>query len=113
MHVKLDTGMGRLGTRDLDEALAVAAAARDRGLLVGAMTHFATSDDDPDFAHAQLEAFAPFVAQLGDDVLVHAANSAERSGSPRAASTWCAAGWPSTASTRSRTTPPTTASSRR
>ena len=82
VHVKLDTGMGRLGTRDLDEALAVAAAARDWGLLVGAMTHFATSDDDPDFAHAQLEAFAPFVAQLGDDVLVHAANSAGTLGIP-------------------------------
>ena len=64
------------GPRDLDEALAVAAAARDRGLLVGAMTHFATSDDDPEFAHRQLEAFAPFVAALGGDVLVHAANSA-------------------------------------
>ena len=28
------------------------------------MTHFATSDDDPDFAREQLAAFLPFVAEL-------------------------------------------------
>src|SRR4051794_32702624 len=57
VHVKLDTGMGRLGTRDAAEALDVARAAHERGLLVGAMTHFATSDDDQDFAREQLAGF--------------------------------------------------------
>jgi alanine racemase len=79
VHVKLDTGMGRLGTRDAAEALDVARAAHERGLLVGAMTHFATSDDDQDFAREQLARFEPWVREvraLKPDVLAHAANSA-------------------------------------
>ena len=41
--------MGRLGTRDAGEATRVAEAVAARGelRLAGAMTHFATSDDDP------------------------------------------------------------------
>ena len=59
VHVKLDTGMGRLGTRDADEAAArspsVAAAP---GLeLAGAMTHFATADERRAFLDEQLERF--------------------------------------------------------
>jgi alanine racemase len=85
VHVKLDTGMGRLGTRDLHCALALAerlAGAATPGLaLAGGMTHFATADGDPEFLAAQLRAFAPFVQGLRDgdragSVLVHAANSA-------------------------------------
>ena len=76
VHVKLDTGMGRLGTRDVEEALDVAREAHRRGLLVGAMTHFATSDDDPDCAREQLAAFRPFLDALPDGVIAHAANSA-------------------------------------
>ena len=82
VHVKLDTGMGRLGTRDRDEAVAVARAAADRGLLAGAMTHFATSDDDPAFAREQLAGFRPFLAALPDGVVRHAANSAAALGIP-------------------------------
>jgi alanine racemase len=81
VHVKLDTGMGRLGTRDLDEALDVAAEARRRGLLAGVTTHFATSDDDPTFAREQLARFEPFRARH-PDVLAHAANSAAAIGIP-------------------------------
>ena len=76
VHVKLDTGMGRLGTRDRDEALDVAREAQRRGMLAGAMTHFATADDDPRFAREQLARFLPFVDALPDDVIRHAANSA-------------------------------------
>jgi alanine racemase len=81
VHVKLDTGMGRLGTRDPDEALAVAraVAAADGLRLAGAMTHFATADDDPGFVADQLAAFAPWVEavrEIAPGVLVHAANSA-------------------------------------
>jgi alanine racemase len=81
VHVKLDTGLGRLGTRSMREALAVAARViAEPGLeLAGAMTHFATADDDLEFAAAQLAAFTPFAAAVRSrrpDVTVHAANSA-------------------------------------
>ena len=81
VHVKLDTGMGRLGTRDPDEAtrVAEAVAARDGLRLAGAMTHFATADDDPEFLAEQLAAFTPWarsVKAAHPEVLVHAANSA-------------------------------------
>jgi alanine racemase len=78
VHVKLDSGMGRLGTRDVAQAMAVAGAidAAPELELAGLTTHFATSDDDLDFAQAQLAAFAPFVAALNrPGVTVHAANS--------------------------------------
>jgi len=81
VHVKLDTGMGRLGTRDADEAtrVAEAVAARDGLRLAGAMTHFATADDDPGFLAEQLELFTPWARAIKaahPEILVHAANSA-------------------------------------
>ena len=74
VHVKLDTGMGRLGTKDREQALHLAA----RPNVVGLMTHFATADErGDDLFPAQLEAFRSFVEEVGrDDVVVHAANSA-------------------------------------
>ena len=82
MHVKLDTGMGRLGTRDLEQALGVARAVIEADpalLLAGAMTHFATADEDPEFLAQQLAAFRPFVEAVRRwpaAIVVHAANSA-------------------------------------
>ncbi|HEV3228554.1 MAG TPA: alanine racemase [Solirubrobacteraceae bacterium] len=82
VHVKLDTGMGRLGTRDADEALRVAdAVAAAPGLtLAGAMTHFATADErENSFFAEQMDRFIPWVARVRerhDGVIVHAANSA-------------------------------------
>ncbi|MGI8511455.1 MAG: alanine racemase [Solirubrobacteraceae bacterium] len=82
VHVKLDSGMGRLGTRDAGEAHRVAAAvAAAEGLeLAGAMTHFATADEPGDaFFEEQLERFKPLASELKaahPGVLAHAANSA-------------------------------------
>jgi alanine racemase len=74
VHVKLDTGMGRLGTKDREQALRLAA----RPNVTGLMTHFATADErGDDLFPAQLDAFRSFVEAVDrDDVLVHAANSA-------------------------------------
>ena len=83
VHVKLDSGMGRLGTRDVREASGVVeAAARSEGVrLAGVMTHFATADDAGDGEHfaRQLELFSEWAGQVKrahPHVLVHAANSA-------------------------------------
>jgi alanine racemase len=83
VHVKLDTGMGRLGTRDPAEAMRVVEAAdRAPGVeLAGVMTHFATADElgEQDFFERQLELFARWVTEVRSrwpDVVAHAANSA-------------------------------------
>ena len=84
LHLKVDTGMGRLGVAE-DEAVQVALAAQAGGLRVaGLMTHFALADsespDDPDaFTAEQLrrfEAVCQRLAHAGVQVAVrHAANS--------------------------------------
>lgn len=82
VHVKLDTGMGRLGTRDPAAATRVAdaAAAADGVVLAGAMTHFATADERGDaFFAEQLERFrawAPALKARHPSLILHAANSA-------------------------------------
>ncbi len=82
VHAKLDTGMGRLGTRDPDEAtrVAAAAAAASGTMLAGLMTHFATADERDDrFFDEQLARFAAWALPLRADhprALLHAANSA-------------------------------------
>jgi alanine racemase len=83
VHVKLDSGMGRLGTRDPAEASRTVTAARqaERVELVGVMTHFATADDPNDggFFAAQLGTFTEWARAVKaeqPEVVVHAANSA-------------------------------------
>ena len=90
MHVKLDSGMGRLGTRDaaLAGALAERVAAGSELELVGAMTHLATAEEaDRAFMEAQLERFSSWVAPLRErhpGLIVHAENSAALLGAGRA-----------------------------
>jgi alanine racemase len=83
VHVKFDSGMGRLGTRDPVEARRVAAAAAATpGIeLAGVMTHFATADDlaDGGYFSRQLAAFTAWVDSVRGEhpeLIVHAANSA-------------------------------------
>ena len=81
IHVKVDTGMGRLGVlpqaaytlcRKLREASAIK--------LEGLYTHFATADDDPLYMREQLKSFNGVLSQLRKAGIgveyVHAANSA-------------------------------------
>jgi alanine racemase len=89
VHVKLDSGMGRFGTRDAQEAtrIATAAAAAPNVQLVGLMTHFATADElQDDFFDEQLGRFERWAAPLKQthpELLVHAANSAATLRDPR------------------------------
>jgi alanine racemase len=82
LHVKLDTGMGRLGAPDEEEARAlVSFVDGEESLeLAGVMTHFATADEAGEgFFEEQLERFRPFadgVKRAHPDCTVHAANSA-------------------------------------
>jgi alanine racemase len=91
VHVKLDTGMGRLGTREpaLADRLLDAVAASAALELVGAMTHFATADERADgFFDQQLARFEEWVGAVRErhpGVLAHAANSAALLREPRAA----------------------------
>lgn len=83
LHIKIDTGMGRLGVHP-SEAPALADAAVALGAPVtGVMTHFATADEtegpNAGFMREQLTRFRSSVRQMRDrfpDALVHAANSA-------------------------------------
>jgi alanine racemase len=78
VHVKLDTGMGRLGTRDAELATRLVEAAGER--LAGLMTHFATADEAGDaFMDEQLARFRAWAEPLRErfrDAVAHAANSA-------------------------------------
>jgi len=75
VHVKLDTGMGRLGTKDVELARSLMGPH-----VAGVMTHFATADEPgDDLFPEQLERFAGFVDEVRSEVpdaVVHAANSA-------------------------------------
>ena len=91
VHVKLDSGMGRLGTRDIEVASRVLALARETEDVepVGLMTHFATADelDDDGFFAGQLEVFSRWAEAekaRQPDLIVHAANSAAVLRDPRA-----------------------------
>jgi alanine racemase len=82
LHLKIDTGMGRLGA-DPEAALDLARriAADDWLELQGVFTHFARADEpDPEPTFVQNEIFSSLVRQLTRldlrPALVHAANSA-------------------------------------
>jgi alanine racemase len=82
VHVKYDSGMGRLGNRDPEEAIALLRACAESADLkpAGVWTHFATADElDSTFFEAQLgrfEAVAAAARSEFEGILVHAANSA-------------------------------------
>jgi alanine racemase len=82
VHVKYDSGMGRLGNTDAGEVLELArACAADPNLdLAGVWTHFATADElDSDYFDEQLRRFdevATAVKAEFPQVTAHAANSA-------------------------------------
>ena len=82
VHVKVDTGMGRLGLSP-DDVLSLLQSPPFRGPLrvEGLMTHLADADSqDPSYTQTQITRFSSVISQLeaaGFQVpLIHAANSA-------------------------------------
>ena len=82
VHVKHDSGMGRLGERDGDAVIALcdAVAAHESLELAALWTHFATADEDDDaYLREQLERFLAVAERARErhpSLRLHAANSA-------------------------------------
>ncbi|MBE3556966.1 MAG: alanine racemase [Firmicutes bacterium] len=88
LHLKVDTGMGRLGTRAVPDAVALAQRAREAGMgIEGLYTHLATADErDPAFTDQQVQRFQRFrqaLAQQGWRPVLHVCNSAGVQGYPQ------------------------------
>jgi alanine racemase len=80
-HIKIDTGMGRLGVLPAEAPDFIRAVASLPGIEVeGLFTHFSCADTDPDFTRLQLDRFRQVVEALPPSVarprILHAANSA-------------------------------------
>jgi alanine racemase len=81
VHLKINTGMNRLGVAPAEAPALLQAMEALEGLEVeGIFTHFATSDSDRDFAEVQFQRFAMLLDTLVKaglrPPLAHAANSA-------------------------------------
>lgn len=81
LHIKIDTGMGRIGFRESDAADILRIAELPNLYIEGIFTHFANADQkDLSFARKQLEGFENIYNKLKESGLTipirHAANSA-------------------------------------
>ncbi len=79
MHLKLDTGMGRIGARTQEEVLEILQALETCPdvRMTGAFTHFADADgEDAEYTGRQLAAFRSLLKLLPDGIIRHCANSA-------------------------------------
>jgi alanine racemase len=79
VHLKVDTGMNRIGVKDESEAQKVLDALHEcpQVRLTGTYTHFADADGmDEGFTHQQFVAFEKIGGLLPQNILRHAANSA-------------------------------------
>lgn len=97
VHVKVDTGMTRVGVTP-DEALPFchAVAENPQLRLAGLLTHFAAADElDPAFTQEQWERFAPLAREVDGWTTrptLHAANSAAALWYPETRLDWVRAG---------------------
>lgn len=79
VHLKIDTGMGRIGARTEEEIACVLTALKScpSVRLTGAFTHFADADGaNEDFSRAQMRRFHALSSLLPGGLLLHAAASA-------------------------------------
>ncbi|MBT2573148.1 alanine racemase [Bacillus sp. ISL-51] len=79
-HLKVDTGMNRLGVKTEDEVqIVLKILSQNPGLVcTGVFTHFATADEkDRSYFHMQFDRFKKLIAPLPlKELMVHCANSA-------------------------------------
>lgn len=80
VHLKIDTGMGRLGVwHEAAPALCARILAASHLRLAGIFTHFASPDDDPAFTAGQRQRFLTALARCDGvnpaEIFVHADNS--------------------------------------
>jgi len=66
VHLKVDTGMGRMGMDDTDEVLAIAkACAQSQWIdLSGCYTHYAVSESEPDYTRMQIGRYRHVLSAL-------------------------------------------------
>jgi alanine racemase len=80
LHVKLDTGMSRLGVRESEDLVPLLKFVEEslQFAITGIYTHFATADEmDLRYFHTQYEKFQDLLSNvLYQDLLVHCGNSA-------------------------------------
>ena len=78
VHLKIDTGMGRLGVWHEDAVRLIETIKRQPHLVLkGIYTHFSSADSDPEFTQLQRKRFLELLALINtDSLLVHADNSA-------------------------------------
>lgn len=86
VHLKVDTGMRRVGAAPIDAAVLAERIVAAPGLrLEGVWTHLAIADEPGDaYTSEQLDRFDTVLAALPDVAYVHAANSAGAIAHPRA-----------------------------
>ena len=79
IHIKIDSGMGRIGVRTEEQLLQLVECIQQSDLVIdGVFTHFARADEeDPEPTRMQYERFRHLVSCLPEKPrLVHASNSA-------------------------------------
>lgn len=88
-HIKIDTGMGRLGVLPKDAVAFINAVAELPGIEIeGLFTHFSCADTDLEFTRLQLSRFLEIVhnpqSKIQNPKWIHAANSAATLALPEA-----------------------------
>jgi alanine racemase len=97
VHLKLDSGMHRVGTPPVDAfEIARQIDADDRLALQGVFTHFAVADEDTEYTRRQNTALVMFAEALRDEgiqpTLLHAANTAAAFDHPETRHDMCRVG---------------------
>jgi alanine racemase len=89
LHLKVDTGMNRVGTKSFEEALQIYEYANNQPMfdIAGIFTHFATADDeDQTYFKRQFEAFSTILNKFEEKGItfkqIHTSNSAAAIRSP-------------------------------